>query len=132
MANGYYRRIFKRRAALIEQGTYIIRSTFERKTTFEDYLDRRSKYLLIRPEWKKLPHWATSYVHGYLDGYYREVVDANLEWRVYLDGKHMPGSEVPKGRWPDVVPGMGTSFWKGTNKMFIVPEDMRMKEVNDG
>ncbi len=124
---GYWELIFKRRDSLIEKGTYLARSCRDQHWTFEKYLEMRGKWLNQRDEWQRIPQWAQRYVRGYLDGYDRMVIDENLEWRVYLDGKHMIGKEVPEGRWMDVVPEMGTNFWKGTDHMYQVPD--MMKEV---
>jgi hypothetical protein len=125
----YYGLIFKRRDALIEKGAYMARSARDQRWTFKKYLEMRGKYLNKRDEWQRIPGWAQNYVRGYLDGYERMVIDANLEWRVYLDGKHIIGKEVPQGRWVDVEGGKGAYFWIGTDDMYDGPS--MMKEVDD-
>lgn len=124
---GYYGRI--RKATDHYRGVYLRLAQNAKRYgwTHATWLDKRGKYIFDE-RYGKLPRWAQSYIEGYADAVERLLIEPNIEWRVYLDGKHMVGRDVPEGRWMDVEGEMGATFWIGSDCIWYGDEALAAKE----
>jgi hypothetical protein len=78
----------------------------------EQILAELTRQVYDTPDFKKLRGIDQSYLSGkskaLMDAFYRY----ELEWRVSLEGRLMPGSEVPAGRWSEVEAEAGRHVYK--------------------
>jgi len=78
----------------------------------ESILAELTRQVYDTPDFKKLRGIDQSYLSGkskaLMDAFYRY----ELEWRVSLEGRLMPGSEVPTGRWSEVEAEAGRHVYK--------------------
>src|SRR5688572_1195447 len=69
----------------------------------------------------------STYERAYLRGMWDTLSDVHwqtaVEWRVQLDGKLIPGNDVPDGRWSDVVTDGGAHVYRDDpSKLFTSPK----------
>ena len=84
------------------------------KLTHAQTLERVARVRESR-EYQRLPQWAHWYLRGIEDTAWATLSN-QMEWRVYLDGAHIPGDAVPAGAWSRVDGDKGCCFWPGTDR----------------
>lgn len=70
------------------------------------------------PRWKRAPRWVHDAMRGWSECFHNEIYTRHTEWRVWLDGKHVSGKDMPKGRWSDVDGDKGATVWTSTGKVW--------------
>jgi hypothetical protein len=87
---------------------YIARKDF---WTHEQILEARTRRVFEHPKYRRLPDYRQYFLMGAFEALMQDLYYSAVEWRVMLDGKLIPGREVPDGRWSDVSGDEGAHVW---------------------
>ena len=69
--------------------------------THEQQIEILTEEVWNDPGYQRMPDWSRAQLRGYIEAHFENFRQNKTHWRVCLDGKLIPGSEVPEGRWVD-------------------------------